>query len=164
MDGGIYMGRGVSTRNTANIGSVKDSTPLTSLEEMFTCPADPALQRLMHEDMLKHLRTPAGRLSNYHGKYSKSHIYAGMEDYPEVFCKDDYDRIMDEKRHKFARKLVAIGEEVLDILSEEPAKKCQNLEIIKMARDIVMGDELTKEQALVKAESRGIEFPVSWQD
>lgn len=134
------------------------------LKEMFTCPSDPELQRLMHEDMLNHLKAPAGRLSNYHGKYSKSQIYAGMEDYPEVFRKDDYDRILDDKRHRFAMKLVSAGETVLDMLSQEPDKKCQNLEMIKMAKDIVMGDDMVKEQALVKAEHACVEFPISWDD
>lgn len=157
VEGGIVVGKGTSTTNVENVVDV------SSIESMFTCPSDPVVQKAMHEDMLNHLKTPAGRLSNYHGKYSKSHIYAGMEDYPEVFRKDDYDRILDEKRHKFARKLVAIGEEVLDMLSEEPARKCQNLEIIKMARDIVMGDELAKEQAMAKAQTC-VEFPVSWND
>jgi len=133
------------------------------LKELFECPSNPVIQQAMHADMLAHLRTPAGRLSNYHGRYSKSQIYAGMEDYPEVFRKDDYDRILDEKRHKFAMKLVKMGEEVLDILSDEPARKCQNLEIIKMARDIVMGDEVSKEQAMAKAQTC-VEFPIVWND
>jgi hypothetical protein len=143
--------------------SITSTESRMSLEDLFTCSSDPVVQKAMHTDMLNHLKTPAGRLSNYHGRYSKSQIYAGMEDYPDVFRKDDYDRIMDEKRHKFAMRLVATGEEVLDILSQEPSKKCQNLEIIKMARDIVMGDELVKEQALAKAQMC-VEFPVTWQD
>jgi len=139
----------------------------TSDIDLYNCSEDPVVQKAMHEDMLKHLKTPAGRLSNYHGQYSKSQIYAGMVDYPHVFRKDDYDRIMDEKRHQFATQLVKIGEEVMSILKQEPSKKCQNLEIIKMARDIVMGDELTKEQAMAKAHESNavcIEFPIKWND
>ncbi len=53
---------------------------------------------------------------------------------------------------------------MLSILEQEPDKKCQNMDMIKMAKGIVMGDESSKEQAIVKAESCGIEFSISWDD
>ena len=102
--------------DTSEIAAHHTADPHDTIDQ-FTCPEGPAIQKAMHEDMLKHLKTPAGRLSNYHGKYPKSHIYAGMVDYPHVFRKDDYDRIMDEKRHKFAMGIVKVGEDVLDILT-----------------------------------------------
>ncbi len=48
------------------------------------------------------------------------------------------------------------------MVAQESDKKCQNMDMINMEKDIFIGDKLVKKEALAKAESRGVEVEISW--